>query len=162
MIRTYSAATLAELRQQARDAPRRRAHLNIHETLDAPVQRLFIALEPDTYVRPHRHSQPNKWELFVMLEGMLDLLVFDDDGGITHRVALAAARNRAVEIAPNTWHALVCRAPGTLALEIKEGPYAPTDDKDFASWAPAENAAGVAEYLDRLRRMIDGDAEFHV
>jgi hypothetical protein len=54
--------------------------LNVHPTLEDPVQRLFIALEPGTYIRPHRHPEPDKWELFVLINGAVDALLLDDDG----------------------------------------------------------------------------------
>lgn len=49
--------TLSDLTQQseaAANAPRLRAHRNFHPELSDPVQRLAIAMEPGTYVRPHR------------------------------------------------------------------------------------------------------------
>ena len=64
---------------KAANAERRRAHLNVHETLDANVQRLFIAIEPDTYMRPHRHQEAHKWEFFLVLTGAIDLLIFDGE-----------------------------------------------------------------------------------
>lgn len=156
MIKTYSAEALRDLTRRATETARRRAHLNVHDTLDAPVQRLFIALEPDTYVRPHRHSQPDKWELFVVLDGALDVLIFDAQGGVARCIPLSAVAHRAVEIAPNTWHSLICRQAGTLAFEVKQGPYTPTDDKDFAPWAPDERSTDAAAYLQRLRDLRTG------
>ncbi len=58
MFKTITAEALAELTRQAGRAERRRAHLNVHDSPDAPVQRFFIAMEPDTYIRPHRHLMP--------------------------------------------------------------------------------------------------------
>ncbi len=132
---------------------RHRAHLNIHESLQAPVQRLFIALEPGTYIRPHRHPQPNKWEFFLLLEGEIDALVFDEAGALQQRIVLAPSRTRAIELPPNTWHSYVCRKPGTLVVEVKEGPYLPPAEEDFAPWAPAENSPQAAEYLVHLRKL---------
>ena len=46
--------TLSDLKQQseaAANAPRLRAHRNLHPELSDPVQRLAIAMEPGTYVR---------------------------------------------------------------------------------------------------------------
>ena len=59
----------------AADSPRLRANHNIHPVLEDPVQRFFNAMQPGTYVRPHRHSTPPRWELFVVLRGALALLV---------------------------------------------------------------------------------------
>jgi hypothetical protein len=71
MIKIISSKALKELSLQAQKAPRLRANLNVHKTLDAAVQRLFIATEPDTYIRPHSHPQPDKWEFFTVLEGRI-------------------------------------------------------------------------------------------
>lgn len=50
--------TLSDMQQQSEAAatsPRLRAHRNFHPELSDPVQRLAIAMEPGTYIRPHRH-----------------------------------------------------------------------------------------------------------
>ena len=152
MIKTISAENLNTLTSKAAQAARLRAHQNVHENLNSPVQRLFIATEPATYMRPHRHAEAHKWEFFVVLEGQIDLLVFDDTGHLIQRIPMSRTTTRAVEISPNTWHAYVCMQPGTLALEVKEGAYLPTAEHDFAPWAPPENTAGVAEYLAWMRQ----------
>ena len=69
MLKSYTTENFQQLQGQAEDSGRRRAHMNVHETLDANVQRLFIATEPDTYIRPHRHSEEHKWEFFTVLSG---------------------------------------------------------------------------------------------
>jgi cupin fold WbuC family metalloprotein len=143
---------LRQLSAQAATADRRRAHLNTHDSVQADVQRLFIATEPDTYIRPHRHRESHKWEFFVVLEGALDLLIFDDSGAISERVEMSPDNVRAVEVPPGTWHTYICREPGTIALEVKQGAYVPTPEEDFAPWAPPENAPGSTEYLASLRR----------
>ena len=47
-----SNADLTQLISAAMDSPRKRSHHSLHSSLDAKVQRLAIAMEPDTYVRP--------------------------------------------------------------------------------------------------------------
>ncbi len=49
-------AALRTLSAEADALPRRRKNLNLHETLDDPIQRLCNAFEPGTYLRPHRHT----------------------------------------------------------------------------------------------------------
>ena len=63
------AASMDRWLEQAAQAPRKRTHHNLHPSLDAPVQRLAIALSQGTYVRPHRHPQPNRWEMIHALRG---------------------------------------------------------------------------------------------
>jgi cupin fold WbuC family metalloprotein len=150
-VKTFSSTDFATLAAQAKAAPRRRANLNVHASTDANVQRLFIATEPDTYMRPHRHPEPHKWEFFAVLHGRLDLLIFTDTGELAQRVTLSPGTTPAVEIPPGTFHAYVCMQPGTIGLEVKEGAYLPTTERDFAPWSPPERSAGVADYLAWLR-----------
>ncbi len=132
-------------------AARRRTHLNVHASPEANVQRLFIATEPDTYMRPHRHPEAHKWEFLAVLRGRLALLVFDDAGELRQRIAMSSDAILAVEIAPNTFHAYVCLEAGTVALEIKEGAYIPTPEQEFAPWSPAERSPSAHAYLEWMR-----------
>ncbi|HUV23081.1 MAG TPA: WbuC family cupin fold metalloprotein [Gammaproteobacteria bacterium] len=157
MIKAYTATQLGQLEDEAASAGRRRAHLNVHAGLDANVQRLFIATQPDTYMRPHRHPEAHKWEFFVVLEGKIDLLVFDDRGEMQQRIAMSSEQTRAVEVPPGTWHAYVCMKANTLALEIKEGAYLPTREQDFAAWSPAENTGLASGFVERMRVARVGD-----
>lgn len=151
MIKRISTNDLLGLATKAASAPRRRANLNVHDGLDASVQRLFIATEPQSYMRPHRHPEPHKWEFFVVLEGRIDLLIFDEVGHVIQRTPMSPTTTRAVEIQPNTWHAYVCMQPGTVALEVKEGAYIPTPEHHFGPWAPAENTPDAVAYVEWMR-----------
>ena len=130
---------LVDLSAEARLSPRLRKNHNLHRSLDDPVQRLCNAFEPGTYVRPHRHTQTGRWELFVILHGAAAILLFDDEGVVIDRLELdAEGRVRGVEVPPNTWHTVVSLKSGTVLFEVKPGPYIKTTDKNFASWAPPE------------------------
>lgn len=133
---------LATLSQQAAAAPRRRSNFNIHANLDDPVQRFFNAMQPGTYVRPHRHTDPPRWELFLVLSGEIVMLAFDDDGRVESRLELAAGGEHfGVELDAGRWHALAAVTPAVM-FELKPGPYSAVTDKDFAAWAPAEGEPG--------------------
>jgi cupin fold WbuC family metalloprotein len=132
---------LASVLQSAAQSRRRRSNLNLHRESSDPVQRFINALCPDSYVRPHRHSEGDRWELFILLEGAVKLLTFDEEGVVTATLTLTPHDNRLVEIPPHTLHTLVALLP-SLLCEIKPGPYLPLSDKAFAPWAPAEGAEG--------------------
>ena len=133
---------LTTLSTQAAAAPRLRAHHNLHPQLDDSVQRLCIAMEPGTYVRPHRHAEPATWEILLVLSGAVALLVFDDNGKVTERIELAACGEvSAVEIPACSWHAVASTQPGTVVFEVKQGPYIPIAEANYASWSPADGAA---------------------
>ena len=80
MFKHIDNALLDSLVAKAKESPRKRAHHNLHPELSDPVQRLCIAMEPETYVRPHRHSDPETWEVLMILRGSLALNIFDEKG----------------------------------------------------------------------------------
>lgn len=139
---------LQSLIDEAAASSRKRKNLNLHTVLEDPVQRLCNAFEPGTYIRPHRHPEAGKWELFVMLRGEAAILSFDNDGRVRERIVLSAqGPNHIIEIPPDTWHTLVALQRGTVLFEVKQGPYSALTDKDFARWAPLENDPQAAAFV---------------
>ncbi len=141
---------------KARLSPRLRMNHNFHTSLDAPLNRLLNAMEPGTYIRPHRHLTPPKDEVFLVLRGRAALLLFDDEGKITNRLLLGPAEgNYGADLEPGIWHCLIVLEPGTVVYEVKQGPFTPLAEADFAPWSPeASNTDGVADYLDLLKNQL--------
>lgn len=139
--------TFDDLKQQssaAASAPRLRAHRNFHPELSDPVQRLAIAMEPGTYIRPHRH--PHTFELLLPLSGRFVILNFDEQGVVTRRVVLGE-ECVALEMDAGTWHSVLSLDHGGVIFEVKHGGYQPVTEQDSAPWAPAEGAAGTQELM---------------
>lgn len=149
---------LRALSARAAASPRRRQNLNLHPALADPVQRMLNAFEPGTYVRPHRHAEPGRWELFLALAGSVAVLSFDEAGRVTGRLTLAAGGpTLGVEVPPGTWHGVVALEAGTVLFESKPGPYRALTDKDFAPWAPPEGDPRAAELEAWMRGARVGD-----
>jgi cupin fold WbuC family metalloprotein len=154
-------ALCRQLSRRAADSPRRRQNLNLHTELAAPSQRMLNALEPGTYVRPHRHTTPLRAETFLALQGQLALCQFGDGGELEQVVVLGPGTGVfGVDVAPGVWHSVICLQPGTVFFEAKDGPYRPIDDKDWPDWAPVEGSAQVRDYLlalqTRIRDWLEG------
>jgi cupin fold WbuC family metalloprotein len=146
---------LDTLGRKAGEAVRLRTNLNFHESYDAPVQRMINAMEPGTYLQPHKHENPDKTESFFILRGRLLVVEFDDEGRITdHAILDHDTGMYGVELPPRTWHTVVCLEPGSAAWEVKDGPYIPITDKNFAPWAPKEGDAGTTEYIRDILRQL--------
>lgn len=136
--------------EEARKSARLRINYNFHQLKD-PVNRMLNALEPGTYIQPHKHENPDKFEVFLALRGKFAVIIFDDDGNITDTSVLEPEKgNYGVEIPPKTYHTLIALESGSVAYEIKEGPYVPAIAKNFAPWAPAENEKDAQLYLQNL------------
>ena len=135
---------LETLARQAQVASRRRANLNLHAELDDPIQRLAIAMERDTYVRPHRH--PQTWELLVPLAGRFAVLHFDETGILVERAVLGAD-SCVIETPAGGWHAVLSLDPGAVVFEVKHGPYQPIAEADYAPWSPAAETPQAVDLL---------------
>lgn len=152
MITLIDAALLDDLCAQAAASPRRRKNRNFHPRDEHPAHRLLNAMQPDSYIPPHRHLEPQKDETFVVLRGMLGLLVFDDDGAVLHAARVGAGGTAlGVDIPHGTWHTAVALEPDTVFLEAKAGPYRPLAEAERAPWAPAEDSPQAAAYLACLK-----------
>ena len=139
----------------ARASPRRRKNHNFHTPDSEVANRLLNAVEPGSYIPPHRHLGAAKDETFVVLRGRLGVVCFDEAGDIT-RLAVLDAGGQIVgaNIPHGTYHTLVSLAPGSVFLETKAGPYAPIGDEERAPWAPREGDPQAADYLARLERLF--------
>jgi cupin fold WbuC family metalloprotein len=143
-MKQITAHDLITLSEQAAQLPRLRKHHNLHEELSDPIQRLAVAMEPGTYIRPHRH--PQTWELLTPLHGRFVVLQFNDDGAITHRTLLGD-ETKVLEMPANTWHAVLSVEHGGVIFEVKQGPYQPLTEVDAMQWAPAEGGEGIANVM---------------
>jgi cupin fold WbuC family metalloprotein len=137
-------ADLDVVTRQAEASPRRRMNRNLHEDLADPIQRLAIAMEPDTYIRPHVHR--STWELLTALRGRFIVLQFDADGVVVDRAVLGEEAS-VIETPIGGCHAVLSCDPGAVIFEVKHGPYVPFSEKDFAPWSPAADTPAASDLL---------------
>ncbi|MGH8378676.1 MAG: WbuC family cupin fold metalloprotein [Gammaproteobacteria bacterium] len=155
-MRFIDRALVAQLHEKALASPRLRTHHNLHPDHNDPIQRMCMAMEPGTYIRPHRH--PDKWELLLIVSGEMLVLTFDDAGTVLTRTLLSAGGyTYGVENPAGTWHAVTTLAPSTVVFECKAGPYVPTAEKDFAQWAPSEGHTRAVEFERWYKTTQPGD-----
>jgi cupin fold WbuC family metalloprotein len=148
-MKTITSRLLDELANAAVASPRRRTNHNLHPELSDPIQRLVNSMAPGTYVRPHRHADPPRWESFVALRGRAVILTFDDDGRIVWRAEVSPQGPQlAVELPAGVWHTIAVLEPATALFEVKPGPYDRLTDKDFAPWAPPEGDPASARMVE--------------
>jgi len=55
----------------SQSSPRRRVIQPFHRDESAALQRMFNAVQPDSYIPPHRHFDPPKAESWIALRGAL-------------------------------------------------------------------------------------------
>jgi cupin fold WbuC family metalloprotein len=142
---------LARAVEHSRQSPRGRIILPLHKSQTAILQRMLNAIQPGSYVQPHRHSHPPKDESIVVVQGRITLLTFHDNGRVSRRWNLAAGGRRfGADIEAGVFHTFYATAADTVLFEAKTGPYEPASDKDFAAWAPPEDSPDARAYLHSL------------
>ncbi|HIE4391740.1 TPA: WbuC family cupin fold metalloprotein [Serratia liquefaciens] len=139
-MKQITAHDLTAMSEQAAKVARLRAHRTLHDELSEPVQRLAIAMEPGTYIRPHRH--PQTWELLTPLRGRFVVLQFNEKGVLTQRTLLGE-ETKVLEMPAFTWHAVLSVDPGGVVFEVKQGPYQALSEEDCMHWAPPEGGEGI-------------------
>jgi len=151
MLKIVSPELLNELSKKAMNSQRKRLNHNFHDDLADPINRMLNAFEPGTYIQPHKHENPDKREVFIVLRGSLVVVFFDNSGTPVDFILLDPKKeNFAVEIPVGAWHSLFALESGTVVYEVKDGPYFPISDKNFASWAPKEGDSVCETYLKTL------------
>ncbi len=135
----------------SQSSPRRRVIQPFHRTESATLQRMFNAVQPDSYIPPHRHLDPPKAESWIVLRGALAFFTFDEQGAIAECVEIRAGGEIfGVDLEPGVYHTFFALEPDTVVYEVKDGPYSATADKTFPEWAPAEGTPEASRYLAKL------------
>ncbi len=147
--------------QKCADAAANYRHREIHyfHTGDADtLHRMLNALQPGSYIRPHRHCAPDKGESIFILRGQLGVVLFGPDGSVADEdfVLLDAQQGVfGVDIRAEAWHTILALTPDTVIFEAKPGPYVRSTDKGWPDWAPTPDAPEAPNYFmdleDRLR-----------
>ncbi|MBE9531240.1 MAG: WbuC family cupin fold metalloprotein [Proteobacteria bacterium] len=150
-LKVIDNSILNETSKKAKLSERLRMNHNFHELSDN-LQRMLNAIEPESYIQPHRHLDPPKVELFLILRGRAAVILFDQDGSVLDSKVLTPTGDcHGVEITPGQFHSIISLESDTVVFEAKDGPYIATTDKDFASFAPSpEEKEAAARYTKRL------------
>jgi len=119
MSKIVTPELLSEVSTKAKKSPRQRMNHNFHDDLADPINRMLNAFEPGTYVQPHKHEDPGKREVFILLKGSLLVVFFNNNGNPTEFILLDRDKgNYAVEIAPGTWHTIIALENGSVVYEV--------------------------------------------
>jgi cupin fold WbuC family metalloprotein len=148
------------LKGQARSSPRKRARICAHSNNDDAIHEMVIAISSSSYIRPHRHV--GKSESFHVIDGSVDVVMFDDDGAITDVVKLGdlnSGRSFYYRISESRFHMPLARTEMLVVHEVTNGPF----DRNrtiLASFAPSEDEIGRAErYIDEVEAAVSRYSE---
>ena len=155
-VTTVSAADVEFLKDRARQNPRKRVRLCAHAASDDLLHEMLIVHTRGNYVPPHRHK--GKSESFHMIEGVLKIVLFDDQGNATQVIKMAAGEPDATlfyRLSAPIYHTDIALTDLVVFHETTNGPFR-REDMEFAPWAPAEDAPAATHqaYIDGLIQKI--------
>jgi cupin fold WbuC family metalloprotein len=140
-IASIGQAEIEYLRSELVGNAKGRVRINLHPDSADNLHEMFIAIRPESYIRPHKH--PNKSESFHIVYGEVDIVIFEDDGSIARVVALAAGSHSKpfyYRMSKPFFHTLIIRSDVLVVHEITNGPFV-RDGTTFADFAPSEDGS---------------------
>jgi cupin fold WbuC family metalloprotein len=158
-MKVFSSQYFEDLVNEASQSYRLRAHANVHSSYADQCQKLFNAIQVDSYIQPHRHSLDPKEECLIAVKGLFGLILFTDQGLIRDVILFGSEKYSekflipsGMELPPGVWHTVVSLMDDSVLFEVKGGPFDPGIAKELASWAPGGQSEGAPEYLETLRQ----------
>ena len=128
------------LRSELKGNVKGRVRINLHPDNTDTLHEMFIAIRPDSYIRPHKH--PNKSEAFHIVYGEVDIVIFKDCGSIQQIVPLAAGSSSKAfyyRMSKPFFHTLIIKSDVLVLHEITNGPFV-EQETIFANFAPHQDS----------------------
>jgi cupin fold WbuC family metalloprotein len=152
----FGAEEVAFVKQAALASPRGRARICAHASDEDALHEMLIAISAESYIRPHKHL--GKSESFHIVEGEVDVAVFDDAGAIVEVIALGApgsGRRFYYRLSESAFHTLLIRTALLVLHEVTNGPFR-REQTLLAPFAPPEEQHDAArEYMARIGGQVE-------
>lgn len=147
---------IGPLKDIAKSSRRKTTRLCAHTSIDDELHEMFIVHARDTYIRPHNHL--NKSVSFHVIEGVADLVLFDESGDIADVIPLGSygsGRSFYSRISEPRYYTQVIQSEYLVFHEINKGPFIRSETL-WAPWAPDQSDEDDArEYMKRLGIMVE-------
>jgi len=141
------------IKQRAMTNPRNRARLCSHPGPNDSTHEMLIWLGRKNCLHPHVH--PGKVESFHVMEGLMTVVLFEDDGKILEAVHMgdyASGRAFYYRQQRSIYHTILPETDFVSFQEVTQGPFS-RDNTVLAPWCPADEN-GLKAFLDDLRKRV--------
>lgn len=139
------------VKQKALESSLKRARICAHKTSSNLLHEMLIALGAQSYIHPHKHLE--KSESFHIIEGEVDVVIFDDEGNISDVIPMGVAKSGRqffYRLSESKFHTLIIRSDILVMHEVTNGPFIKYDSIQ-ADFAPsADKDAESKKYMEIL------------
>jgi len=143
------------LKEKVVFSKRKRVRVCSHKCDDSPIHEMLICISSDSYIRPHKHV--NKIESFHIIEGMVDVIVFNDEGAIEKILSLgdiSTHKKFYYRLPEGKFHTLIIKTEWLVLHEVTNGPFV-HGEVVLASWSPSEDQTfQVNNFMSQIRNRI--------
>lgn len=150
-----SRADIEFLKERAPATPHRRTRFCAHQNGNDSIHEMLIVLLRGTYIRPHKHVA--KVESFHIIEGAVDVVIFDESGNVVEVVRMgdyASGKKFYYRLAQPAYHTLVLRSEMLVLHETTNGPFR-REETIFAPWSPVETDTVAAQaFMKKLAESV--------
>ena len=154
-ISTVDLGEIAVFKDLSRDNDRKRIRLCTHADPHEVLHEMLIVHDKNTYVRPHKH--PGKSESTHIIEGLVDIILFDEDGAIDRVLSMgdyASGKIFYFRMTTPVFHTLVIRSDVLVFHETTNGPFN-RNATVFAPWAPEDaDGTSVSGFMSDLNERL--------
>ncbi len=149
---------IALLKAKANTNKRKRVRLCAHPSTEDSLHEMLIVHQNGNYVPPHKH--PGKSESFHIIEGTLQVVIFNDDGTIYDVLTLSSSMMEKCfiyyRLSKSLYHTVIPVSDIVVFHETTNGPFY-REDMVFPEWAPTEDESDntIRIYMKKLTELID-------
>lgn len=129
---------IENLKNRSKSNKRKRIRFCAHKSIENNLHEMFIVHTNDTYVRPHKHL--NKDESLHIIEGLVDIIIFKDDGDIINVIQMGdylSGKKFYLRMSDSYYHSMIIRSEFLVFHEVTTGPFRKSDTV-FPAWSPDE------------------------
>lgn len=138
------------LKEEAKRSLKKRARICAHRRSDDALHEMIIVMLRETYIQPHAHR--SKSESFHIIEGLADIVLFNDLGAITEVIRMGPIGSGLkffYRLGDDTFHTVLVRTEMLVFHETTNGPFQ-REKTVFAPFAPNENDEDGPRYTQDL------------
>jgi len=144
------------LKRRARLSRRGRARLCVHRSVEEAIHEMLIVHTKGSYIQPHKH--PGKTVSYHVIDGELDLVIFEDDGTIVRAVKMGPHSSGLPfywRLSKSLYYSVLPLTNMVVFNEVVNGPWERATSFIGAPWSPDESDdEGASRFMESVRCLI--------
>lgn len=151
---TLSNLDVNGLKEKVYHCPNKRIRICTHQNTDDLLHEMIIVATKESYIRPHKHLENTI--SYHMIEGELDIVIFDDHGEIIEIIPMGdfkSGKNFYYRLSKTMFYAPVLKTDLAVFHETIRGPYK-KENTVWAAWSPESDDSSVTIFRQNLEEKV--------